>query len=255
MASNALRGNSLCYNCIQMFELVADCPRCGTRRITFDLTETHYLFKEYGWIKYYEAFCVCRKCQRSTVFVLTPKHRGVSIPWSGDRIAMESAARVAVNLHMNVKSFVNISNLEARRPPEHLPKHIEAAFKEGAICLSVGCFNAAAAMFRLSLDLATKDLLPNEEVDGLDHPTRHFLARRLKWLFDNNKLSESLRELSSAVKDEGNDGAHDGSLDKNDADDLVDFAEAFLERLYTEPEKLRLAEERRKARRADTSDS
>ena len=68
--------------------------------------------------------------------------------------------------------------------------------------MAVGCFNAAAAMFRLSLDLATKDLLPGEGVKDFDYSTRRFLARRLKWLFDNKKLPEALRELSSVVKDE-----------------------------------------------------
>jgi hypothetical protein len=45
----------------------------------------------------------------------------------------------------------------------HLPANIENAFSEGAGCLSIECFNAAATMFRLCVDLATRPLLP---VDG-----------------------------------------------------------------------------------------
>jgi hypothetical protein len=46
--------------------------------------------------------------------------------------------------------------------------------------------------------------------------------------------------------------AHGGTLKNEDADDLLDFTVELLERLYTEPAKLKLAEERRKARREDT---
>ena len=49
-------------------------------------------------------------------------------------------------------------------------------------------------------------------------------------------LPEPLRDLSLVVKDEGNAGAHDGTLDAADADDLIDFTERLLTRLYTEPE-------------------
>lgn len=43
---------------------------------------------------------------------------------------------------------------------------------------------------------------------------------------------------------------HDGSLEKEDAEDLLDFTFALLERMYTEPERLRIAKERRESRRA-----
>lgn len=52
------------------------------------------------------------------------------------------------------------------------------------------------------------------------------------------------------MKDDGNDGAHEGTLTQHDADDLLDFTIALLERLYTEPERLRLAKARRDARRS-----
>jgi Domain of unknown function (DUF4145) len=91
--------------------------------------------------------------------------------------------------------------------------------------------------------------LPKEEVDGLTSKIRRDLGLRLPWLFNNSKLPAELRDLLSCVKEDGNDGAHAGTLKKSDAEDLLEFAHAFLERLYTEPEKLRLAKERRDDRR------
>jgi hypothetical protein len=51
-------------------QLVADCPRCGAKKITFDVTQEHLLGLKYDWQHHYEAFAICRNCHRSTVFFL-----------------------------------------------------------------------------------------------------------------------------------------------------------------------------------------
>ena len=134
-------------------------------------------------------------------------------------------------------------------PPGHVPERIADVFKEGATCLAVRCYNAAGTMFRLCVDLATRSMLPNEEVEGLNAKVRRDLGLRLPWLFDKGLLPPALKELSSCIKEDGNDGAHAGTLKQPDAEDLLDFTTALLERMYTEPERLRLAQERRDARR------
>ncbi|QWZ78804.1 DUF4145 domain-containing protein [Aeromonas sp. FDAARGOS 1419] len=133
-------------------------------------------------------------------------------------------------------------------PPEFLPDEIRTNFDEGAQCYSIGCFNAAATMFRLCLDKATKSFLP---ADPTTPPakTRRSLGLRMNWLFENGHLPVALKELAECIKDDGNDGAHDGILSKADVDDLIDFTIALLERLYTEPKKLELAKQRRIERR------
>ena len=60
-------------------------------------------------------------------------------------------------------------------------------------------------------------------------------------------------KLATCIREDGNDGAHAGTLTKADADDLVDFTIALLERLITEPKKLELAKERRETRRTPKS--
>ncbi len=84
---------------------------------------------------------------------------------------------------------------------------------------------------------------PNEK-------TRRDLGLRLAWMFDNGILQPTLRELAKCIREDANDGAHVGSLTKQDGEDLLDFTIALLERLITEPKKLELAEARRKARRS-----
>ncbi len=114
--------------------------------------------------------------------------------------------------------------------------------------MAIGCNNAAATMFRLCLDLATKALLP-AQAEGLNGNIKRNLGFRLPWLFDNKLLPEALRELSTCIKDDGNDGAHEGILTKEDTADILDFTFILLERLYTEPKRVELAGQRRLARR------
>lgn len=71
----------------------------------------------------------------------------------------------------------------------------------------------------------------------------------MKWIFENEILPSDLEDLSRGIKDDGNDAAHDGSLNKDDAEDLLDFTYILLERVYTEPERVKIAAQRRVARR------
>jgi hypothetical protein len=174
----------------------------------------------------------------------------------------------ALNPYFEIERFISIRDNVATKPPEHLPDDIKKAFTEGAACLSIECNNAAATMFRLCVDLATRPLLPprkaEDEADESEsysttedsneprpnRKQRRDLGLRLKWLFDNDKLPSDLRGLAGCVHQDGNDGAHIGNLSKEDAEDLIDFTIALLERLFTEPEKLELNEARRVARRS-----
>jgi hypothetical protein len=237
-----------------MSELVANCPRCGSVKMTFNLKAEHYIGIKYNWQLWYEAFCICRHCNKSTVFVLSLNRIEIK-----DEIARNGLIRLSesVNNCMSIEGFINLKHAVTSEPPEFLPEPIAEAFREGATCIAVECFNAAATMFRLCLDLATRPLLPETDTDenGLNSKIRRDLGLRLPWLFKNKLLPSDLQELSVCVKEDGNDGAHAGTLKKEDAEDLLEFTHAFLDRLYSESERLRLAKERRISRRAPKSQS
>ena len=187
--------------------------------MTFDLVNDLPTHVKYDWQVWFEAFCICRACNKSTVFVLsqTNIHDKEKI---GKGLAKLDRA---VNQVMKVEGHIRLKDLAAQQPPEHLPKNIEAAFREGAACMSIGCYNAAGTMFRLCIDFATREKLPEAEVEGLNAKTRRDLGRRLPWLFNNGMLPEALRELSACIKEDGNDGAHQGTLGEEDAGDILDF--------------------------------
>ena len=229
-----------------MAELVANCPRCGSRHITFDVTAANPFRIEYDWQHWYEAFGICRHCGRATIFVLSE-----SVYENYNYVHKVSLLKVegALNKYVDVKGHISLKDTASVEPPEFLPEEIESAFREGATCLAVGCYNAAGTMFRLCIDRATRSMLPSENTPGLNSKVRRDLGLRLPWLFENGLLPGGLKELSSCIKEDGNDGAHAGNLSEADAADLLDFSAVLLERIYTEPERLRLAKERRDARR------
>ena len=105
-------------------------------------------------------------------------------------------------------------------------------------------------MFRLAIDLATRPMLPPDTDASISRKERGDLGLRLPWLFKNGHLPLALQDLSVAVREDGNDGAHQGTLTQNDAHDLLEFATLLLERIFTEPERLRIAAARRVGRRS-----
>jgi hypothetical protein len=229
-----------------MAELVANCPRCGSRQITFDVTAENQYRIQYGWQRWYEAFGICRNCQRTTIFVLSESAVGNS-----GHVQKVGLLKVVgtLNKYVDIKGHISLKDMTSTPPPEFLPQNIDAVFREGATCLAVGCYNAAGTMFRLCVDLATKSMLPAAESPGLSSKVRRELGLRIPWLFQSGLLPEALKDLSACIKEDGNDGAHAGNLSEADAADLLDFSGALLERIYTVPERLSIAKQRRDQRR------
>jgi hypothetical protein len=229
-----------------MAELVANCPRCRTKSITFNVMALNLVRKEHGWAKTYEAFGICRHCHRATTFVIRE-----NTSHETDLFENKSPldARGALNNYFNVAGFIALKDQGSVAPPEHVPDNIANVFREGATCLAVECWNAAGTMFRVCVDLATRSMLPEEDVPGINARIRRDLGLRLPWLFENGRLPTDLRDLSSAIREDGNDGAHQGTLTQVEAEDLLDFTTRLLERLFTEPRKIELAKDRRAKRR------
>jgi Domain of unknown function (DUF4145) len=228
-----------------MAELVANCPRCGAKSITFAVQALQQVGMEHGWLHIYETFGICRHCLRSTTFVIRELSNHDTRLFA-DKPPLEM--RAALNEYFEICGYISLKDQATIAPPEHVPPNIANVFREAATCLRVECWNAAGTMFRLCVDLATQPMLPEEDVPGLNPKTRRDLGLRLPWLFADGKLPADLHDLSTVIKDDGNDGAHQGTLTKADADDLLDFTTALLERVFTEPKKLELARERREKR-------
>lgn len=233
---------------IIMAFLVADCPRCGTRKIQFvvigvsksaELRDTQHGIRD-GF--YYDVQCTCVECRNSTLFkVKQPLNKGNlgNYDWRAATFPLKDVATIL--------GPITPADIAIEAPPEFLPADVEQAFNEGSKCLAIGCFNASATMYRLCLDFATKGMLPPEGEEP-NNRIRRSLGLRIEWLLNNGRLPESLRDLAECVKDDGNDGAHEGILDEKSALDLRDFSFILLDRIYTEVERIAAAKRRREER-------
>lgn len=229
--------------------IVANCVRCGAKKMTFDVKADVWTGVDYTWSHKFEICVVCRRCERPSLMRINLRAIDEKQNFRASGTVTLTGGDLEPRFSNN--GFLNVADLEARPAPESLPENIQAAFHEGAKCLAVNCPNAASAMFRLCLDLATKELLPAEgSVNSPNPHERRNLAPRLRWLFANNLLPSDLKDLSNAVKENGDEGAHDGHLTEDEALDIFDFAFELLDRLFSQPARLSKAQVRREQRRA-----
>src|SRR6266511_506027 len=148
-----------------MAELVANCPRCRAASITFDVTALAPAGVQHDWQHFFEVFGICRRCARSTIFVLKQWR------YEDKKLLSEASSALklpgALNRYVEVLRPISLKDQGAVAPPEHVPEPIAKVFREGATSIVTECWNAAGTMFRVCVDLATRPLLPEGEVLGL----------------------------------------------------------------------------------------
>ncbi|UML94856.1 DUF4145 domain-containing protein [Shewanella xiamenensis] len=223
---------------------VDNCPRCKAKQTTFDVCTVEFTDESAGIknVFYYEVPMQCRNCRRLSIVRAYTYDEGVV-----RNLELRIAQANLLKDILKVSNFITLADIQVSPPPEHLPQNVHNAFIEGAKCYAAGCYNAAGAMFRLSLDLASKSQLPNEDT-LTTHRQKTYLADRLEWLFDNKHWPASLKDMVTCIRQDGNDGAHDGELGEDEAYDIMDFSFMVLEKIYTEPERIRISQERRASR-------
>ena len=95
-----------------MSELVANCPRCGAKAMTFDLMGQIHTSVSYGWQHWFEAFCVCRNCNKSTTFVLAQKEINAE---NEIRKGLSKLDR-AVNQVMRIEGYISLKDTTSSKP-------------------------------------------------------------------------------------------------------------------------------------------
>lgn len=232
-----------------MATLQVDCPRCGAKLMTADVPISQEI-ESIGGRRAWEMLCVCRKCRKAAVL----RARSTEST-SGVLAALATFVPHMANGSLDdfVESLgpIGPADFVTAELPEHLSPAVHRAYAEAVTSKVAGCPNAAAAMFRLTMDLATKERLsavPSTEAQPSSE-VRGNLSKRLTWLFDNGHLPQQIKELAKVVRENANDGAHDGDLSMEDANDLHDFSEALLYEIYTVPGRISAINKRRASRR------
>lgn len=232
--------------------VVSNCNYCRTKNIRLD-NKGFNRINPYQW----DILAICSNCNSPTVYRLS-QNANVDYPISEqlkNTKKLEDIRGLNLSLYFSIGSTVVPPKGEIVPCPSYVPLKIQTVFDEATLCFANSCYTASGAMFRLCLDITTKELLKEwleSNTDSNNHPNsaqKDKLFNRIEFLIDKCVIPSDLKEYAHHIRLDGNEAAHEGSTEKQDAEDLLDFTELFLERIYTMKKQLELAQERRLARR------
>lgn len=134
--------------------------------------------------------------------------------------------------HENVlRVLEDLPERPQRATPEYTPDAVARFYLQATHNLELGNPDAAGAMARKSLDVATKQL---------GAPRDKWLKARIDWMHENGMLTDDLHAWAIIIKNEGDDATHDEDpYTDEEAQELVDFTEIFLTFVYTIPGKIK----------------
>lgn len=229
---------------------VGRCNHCSTDKIKFEVLS--YCYDKDSNHNHF--FIACENCITPTVLKMTPETVQVIDMLKKKTFPLKE--QINVSEYFYNERILNTPSNSLAKCPDHVPDNLKQVFDEAALCYSHSCYIACASMFRLCLDITTKELLQEWIEANQDSPTppdssqKGKLYNRIEFLIERAVIPSDLKEYAHHIRLDGNDAAHDGSTQKEEAEDLLDFSELFLERIYTIRKQLEIAQARRLERRA-----
>lgn len=201
----------------------ANCPHCGTQRIGFTFIGDVNLGPQKP--KNFLAFFKCNKCQGG--LVVEYEHVINHGPLSPGQCPSDPA-----ELGFSVKKLYPGSM------PSTVPAHVNAPldryYRQASESLQGGHYDASGAMSRKVVDVSTQQLL------GEDSKKFGNIRDRIDALAQRGLLTPDLKDWAHQIRLGGNDAAHDEDpYTKDEAEDLLGFAELYLTYVYTLPGRLK----------------
>lgn len=193
-----------------------DCPHCLTRGAGFEVT---YQWRPHRTITDASMLAVCGICKGGMTLLSEFRLAGNAhpdlvredVPYPGERFIIRATW----------PRF-------AGRCPADVPPNVESFYNQGLENLSAGRWDAAGAMFRKSLDVATKIIAPDKRSKTL--------FARINELVTEGRLTEAIGEWAHEIRLDGNDAVHDDEPESDDdAAVMRRFAEAVLTYSFTLP--------------------
>lgn len=212
-----------------MATLVMDCPHCGTKRasmVTFGATVYPASRGDNGrWPIALAASC--STCSEPII----------SRAWPTAQHSSQAGVQQSINALAGNFTDIGRSGFEVEtvwpRPaepliPASIPGDIERAMLQAERNYpTLGNEEAAAVMYRRSLELALKDKAP--DLKGV-------LAARIKKMVASHDLTPAIGEWADEIRSLGNEAAHDdGDVDRAELTMIRGFTDAVLRYLYTLP--------------------
>ena len=210
---------------------VGNCPHCLAEEIGMTLAGATNIP-----IHHPTAMFQCNRCHQVVCVQMQTGRMGID--WlshaSGEirRVARENSADV-------VRVYPETLRTTA---PEHISPVVLRAFEQGADNAKRRNMDAAAAMYRKALDVATRELDPTLAAKNL--------ASRIDALHSAGRLTSDLKEWAHVIRLDGNSGAHDEEeMSEAEIAQIASFTEFFLTYAFTLPARVRLRKEAAEAQK------
>jgi hypothetical protein len=203
-----------------MAVLRRNCPHCPAEHVAFTLTWADHPPHGSAWV--WNCAAICGACRKPICFEAQATNTGNHTSPMGFNGEIENLWRVTKIWPDRQPSLA----------PPHTPEAIKRRFLEGEDAYRRQSWNAAVAMYRSALDIATKSM------EGV--PRGQTFYKRLEWLHDQHMITPDIRAWADAVRVEGNDALHDPEdFTENDTKPLRLFTEMFLRYVFELPGEVR----------------
>lgn len=214
-----------------------NCPHCSSTRVSSKIS----------WLKYvpesvlrsdeapYAYFVVeCTACSSPSLFRATDNRYVVRAhfpSFANEIVRLSQLDHTIVTEYLRVVRFDAVLSSDI---PEHLSTAVAKAYRAAEKNFRLpDCEDAAATMYRRSIDVAIRELYP--DVTGN-------LAPRISRLVEVGAIPSQMRDWADHIRWIGNEGAHEPEgVVRSDLEVLRKFTEAFLTYVVTMPFKVRLA--------------
>ena len=181
-------------------------------------------------------FFRCNKCQEGLVvrYIMTANH-GHPSP--------ASCPADPIDLGFKVQRMYPAK--APTRIPSHVPDPLGRYFQQAFEGCRRGDHDASGAMSRKVVDVSTQKLLGDESKKYGN------IRDRIDALANKGALTGDLKDWAHQVRLGGNDAAHDEDpYSKEEAEELLDFAELYLTYVYNLPGRLKERRDRAAAEKA-----
>lgn len=200
---------------LSMAILRRDCPHCPAEHVAFQLRWNEPVPR--GLAHRFNCVAICGACGKPICFQATYKTSGTSTK--------------PLSIDGDIEPAFTVGNTWPSRTPStappHTPTSVRNRFIEGENAYARHSWNAAVAMYRSALDIASK---------GMDGVPRGTFYQRLQWLHENHRITPEIRSWADHVRVEGNEALHDpDDFEEEDARPLRLFTEMFLRYVFELP--------------------
>lgn len=204
---------------------VRDCVRCGVKQVQHNVAGAGPRHDSY-----WEVAGHCASCKQLSVYIW--RGSGSTDPMDG-----YGSSNIENAYTMLAEDAVRIATTSIS-VSEHVPTRIADLFREANECRQMTWYEAAGAIYRKTLDVATKHIYSHDPRLAGKNPAQA-LRVRIKSLGEMKILDEDIVELADVAALDGNDATHDvDPYTAEEAEALEALTMDLLDRLFVRPARL-----------------